>query len=604
MRHIDQRAVREAPFRQRFEIARETGFAVGAAFEIFEHETRQPAVCHRPQILDRRGALRIAARIKPPGRAAGQYRRRGPRQILPGRRETRQCPAAEPPDAAPAGKGQPADSQRRRRERDRGAPSRHIAQCGAALFPGRSYQRAAAVALRLVKHRVHRRLPADPAGSRAGCFCPSQPDADALVACYAAGRRVRLYSVFAIQSAPARTVAIIAGMDVALIVLLPFLGACVPPLTERSGRNVCAGATAAVTFAALLLLLARAPAVFSGEVIAWGVPWVPQIGLSFSFFIDGLGLFFAALILGIGLLVILYARFYLSREDPIAKFYAYLLLFQGAMVGIVLSDNLLLLIVFWELTSLTSFLLIGYWRHLPQARQGARMALVVTGGGGLALIGGVLLLGQIAGTYQLSELLARGALVKASPLYLPALLLILIAAFTKSAQFPFHFWLPHAMSAPTPVSAYLHSATMVKAGVFLLARLWPVLAGTQILVPDRRTDRPCDNADRGLDRAVQGRFEGNPRVFDSQPARHDDNAARLRHRGGGCNSGISYRQSRDIQGGAVHERRRDRPRGRYPPYPSPRRPRDADADHRDAVASSPRRRWPESRCRAAFCRRR
>src|SRR3954468_1573250 len=269
-------------------------------------------------------------------------------------------------------------------------------------------------------------------------------------------------------------------MDVALIVLLPFLGACVPPLTARSGRNVCAGATALVTLMALLLLLARAPAVYRGEAVAWNVPWVPQVGLSFAFFIDGLGLFFAALILGIGLLVILYARFYLSREDPIANFYGYLLLFQGAMVGIVLSDNLLLLIVFWKLTSLTSFLLIGYWRHLPQARQGARMALVVTGGGGLALIGGVLLLGQIAGTYQLSELLARGALVKVSPLYLPALLLILIAAFTKSAQFPFHFWLPHAMSAPTPVSAYLHSATMVKAGVFLLARLWPVLAGTDM----------------------------------------------------------------------------------------------------------------------------
>src|SRR4051794_34245234 len=268
-------------------------------------------------------------------------------------------------------------------------------------------------------------------------------------------------------------------MDVALIVLLPFLGACVPPLTARSGRNVCAGATAAVTLAALLLLLARAPAVFSGQVIAWGVPWVPQIGLSFSFFIDGLGLFFAALILGIGLLIILYARFYLSREDPIAKFYAFLLLFQGAMVGIVLSDNLLLLIVFWELTSLTSFLLIGYWRHLPQARQGARMALLVTGGGGLALIGGMLILGQVAGSYQLSEVLARGAVVQTSPLYVPALLLILIAAFTKSAHFPFHFWLPHAMAAPTPVSAYLHSATMVKAGVFLMARLWPVLSGTE-----------------------------------------------------------------------------------------------------------------------------
>jgi multicomponent K+:H+ antiporter subunit A len=268
-------------------------------------------------------------------------------------------------------------------------------------------------------------------------------------------------------------------MDVALIVLLPFLGACLPPLTARSGRNICAGATATVTLTALLLLLARAPEVYRGEVVSWGVPWVPQIGLSFSFFIDGLGLFFAALILGIGLLIIIYARFYLSREDPIGKFYAYLLLFQGAMVGIALSDNLLLLIVFWELTSLSSFLLIGYWRHLPQARQGARMALVVTGGGGLALLGGVLLLGHIAGSYQLTEILARGDIVQASPLYVPALLLVLAGAFTKSAQFPFHFWLPHAMSAPTPVSAYLHSATMVKAGVFLLARLWPVLAGTE-----------------------------------------------------------------------------------------------------------------------------
>src|SRR4051812_15616680 len=267
-------------------------------------------------------------------------------------------------------------------------------------------------------------------------------------------------------------------MDVALIVLLPFLGACVPPLTARSGRNVCASATATISLMALLLLLARGPEVYCGEAVAWSVPWVPQIGLSFSFFIDGLGLFFAALILGIGLLIILYARFYLDREDPIGKFYAYLLLFQGAMVGIVLSDSLLLLIVFWELTSLTSFLLIGYWRHLPQARQGARMALVVTGGGGLALIGGMLILGHVAGSYQLDEGLANGAAVKASALYLPALLLILIAAFTKSAQFPFHFWLPHAMAAPTPVSAYLHSATMVKAGVFLLARLWPVLAGT------------------------------------------------------------------------------------------------------------------------------
>src|SRR5690606_7623489 len=132
------------------------------------------------------------------------------------------------------------------------------------------------------------------------------------------------------------------------------------------------------------------------------------------------------------------------------------------------------------LTSLSSFLLIGYWRHLPEARQGARMALAVTGGGGLCLIAGMLLLGHIAGSYELGEILARGEVVKASPLYAPALVLILLGAFTKSAQFPFHFWLPHAMAAPTPVSAYLHSATMVKAGVFLLARLWPVLAGTDM----------------------------------------------------------------------------------------------------------------------------
>jgi multicomponent K+:H+ antiporter subunit A len=267
-------------------------------------------------------------------------------------------------------------------------------------------------------------------------------------------------------------------MRLALIVLLPFLGALLPPLMIRAGRDTCAVVTGCVTFAALALLLVHAPAVFRGEVVAAGLPWVPQLGLDLAFFVDGYGLFFAFLILFIGLLIIAYARFYLHRDDPMGRFYAYLLLFQGAMLGIVLADNVLALLVFWELTSLTSFLLIGYWRHLPEGRQGARMALVVTGGGGLSLIAGMLLLGEAAGSYSLSEILTRGELVRASPLYLPALLLILGGAFTKSAQFPFHFWLPHAMAAPTPVSAYLHSATMVKAGIFLLGRLWPVLAGT------------------------------------------------------------------------------------------------------------------------------
>ncbi|MFA8385949.1 MAG: monovalent cation/H+ antiporter subunit A [Pelagibaca sp.] len=263
-----------------------------------------------------------------------------------------------------------------------------------------------------------------------------------------------------------------------LIALLPFLGALVPGLMIRAGRNACASFTAAPTAIALILLLTYAPAVLNGEVIQAEVMWLPQLGLSVSFFLDGLGLLFACMILGVGLLITLYARFYLSGDDPVGQFYTYLLLFQGAMLGIVISDNILLLLVFWELTSLSSFLLIGYWKHLPEGRQGARMALTVTGAGGLAMIGGMLILGNIAGSYNLTDILQAGDEIRASEWYLPALILILLGAFTKSAQFPFHFWLPHAMAAPTPVSAYLHSATMVKAGVFLMARMWPVLSGT------------------------------------------------------------------------------------------------------------------------------
>ena len=267
-------------------------------------------------------------------------------------------------------------------------------------------------------------------------------------------------------------------MSLALIVILPFLGAILPALMIRAGRNACATTTFTVTLLAFLLLMTHAPAVFRGEVLQARWEWIPQLGLNVNFFLDGLGFFFASLILGIGLLIITYARFYLAKEDPMGSFYSYLLLFQGAMVGIVLSDNILLLLIFWELTSLSSFLLIGYWKHLPEGRQGARIALTITGAGGLSMIAGMLILGNIAGSYDLSVILQQKEVIQASPLYLPALLLILGGCFTKSAQFPFHFWLPHAMAAPTPVSAYLHSATMVKAGLFLMARLWPVLAGT------------------------------------------------------------------------------------------------------------------------------
>ena len=267
-------------------------------------------------------------------------------------------------------------------------------------------------------------------------------------------------------------------MSLFLIVALPFLGALLPGLMNSAGRAACAGVTFMVSLLAFIGLMTHLPAVMAGELVTARLDWVPLLGLNVTLMLDGLGFFFAMLILGIGLLIIAYARFYLSREDNMGKFFTYLLLFQGAMVGIVLSDNILLLLVFWELTSLSSFLLIGYWKHLPEGRQGARMALTVTGMGGLAMIGGMLLLGQIVGSYDLSVILQNRNLIQASPMYLPALILILLGCFTKSAQFPFHFWLPHAMSAPTPVSAYLHSATMVKAGIFLMARMWPVLSGT------------------------------------------------------------------------------------------------------------------------------
>ncbi len=268
------------------------------------------------------------------------------------------------------------------------------------------------------------------------------------------------------------------GTLLIIIALLPFIGALGPGLMIRAGRNACASFTAVPTALALVMLMVLAPAVMRGDVIQAELEWLPQLGLSAAFFLDGLGLLFAGMILGVGLLITLYARFYLSSDDPMGQFFTYLLLFQGAMLGIVLSDNILLLLIFWELTSLSSFLLIGYWKHLPEGRQGARMALTVTGAGGLAMIAGMLILGGIVGSYNLTDILQAGDQIRASEWYLPALILILLGAFTKSAQFPFHFWLPHAMAAPTPVSAYLHSATMVKAGVFLMARMWPALAGT------------------------------------------------------------------------------------------------------------------------------
>jgi multicomponent K+:H+ antiporter subunit A len=230
----------------------------------------------------------------------------------------------------------------------------------------------------------------------------------------------------------------------------------------------------------LFLILSHAGDIFQGELFQSAIPWIPAIGLELAFRLDGLALLFSILILGIGLLVILYARYYLSAKDSIGKFYGFLILFMFAMLGVVLSDNLIQLWFFWELTSISSFLLISFWGHKTEARKGARMALTVTGAGGLALLAGLLILGNTVGSFSLQDILDSGAFIKASSNYPVIVVLILLGAFTKSAQFPFHFWLPNAMAAPTPVSAYLHSATMVKAGIFLMARFYPALADTDL----------------------------------------------------------------------------------------------------------------------------
>ena len=263
------------------------------------------------------------------------------------------------------------------------------------------------------------------------------------------------------------------------LLLLPFVFAPLVMLMRGPAKRI-AWPAALAPLLGLALLAALTPGVWRGHVPEAVYPWLPSLGLDFSLRLDGLGWMFALLVLAIGALVVLYAAYYLSPQEKASRFFGYLLLFMGSMLGVVLAGNLLLLVVFWELTSISSFLLIGFWSHRQDARQGARMALIITGMGGLALLGGAVLIGQIVGSYELDVVLQAGDAVRAHPWYPAILGLVLVGAFTKSAQFPLHFWLPHAMAAPTPASAYLHSATMVKAGVFLLARMHPVLSGTDL----------------------------------------------------------------------------------------------------------------------------
>ena len=266
-----------------------------------------------------------------------------------------------------------------------------------------------------------------------------------------------------------------------IIILLPLvLGTTLVSWLKQFSRGVTALGAIGVSLSSFLLLLSQAPAIFDGAVMTQTWSWLPQLGIDFSFRLDSLGLLFALLISGIGTLIYIYAYYYLNPKNSLSKLYLLLMLFMAAMLGISLSNNLIILLVFWELTSISSFLLVGYWSNYEAAQRGSRMALTITGMGGLAMLGGFVLLGQITGTYQLDQILTMTEQIQSHHLFVPTLLLILLGAFTKSAQFPFHFWLPNAMAAPTPVSAYLHSATMVKAGLFLVARLLPIFAGAAL----------------------------------------------------------------------------------------------------------------------------
>lgn len=263
-------------------------------------------------------------------------------------------------------------------------------------------------------------------------------------------------------------------------VLSIFVGAALAPLVVRWAREVAGWILALLPLGVFVFFARQLPTIAEGTPIRESIAWLPSLNIPLSFYLDGLSLLFALLVTGIGTLIVVYAGGYLAHHEQLGRFYVQLLSFMGAMLGLVVADNVYVFFIFFELTSLTSYLLIGFYHTEEESRVAARKALVVTGGGGLALLGGLLLLVSVTGTLEFSEMLGMGATVQSHPYYLGIFVLVCAGAFTKSAQFPFHFWLPAAMAGPTPVSAYLHSATMVKAGVFLLARLSPVLGGTAV----------------------------------------------------------------------------------------------------------------------------
>ncbi|WP_110068584.1 putative monovalent cation/H+ antiporter subunit A [Halomonas sp. A11-A] len=263
-------------------------------------------------------------------------------------------------------------------------------------------------------------------------------------------------------------------------VLSGFLLAALAPLFHRWFGDRTSFFLAAFPASLALWFLTQLPAVMAGETLVFAMEWVPSLGMSLTFVVDGLSMLFALLVTGIGTFVLIYAGGYLKGHPDLVRFHLAILAFMVSMLGLVLADGLFTLFVFWELTSITSYLLIGFNHTDLEARKSARQGLFVTVAGGLALMAGLAMLGVAGGSWSLSELNAMDDVLRDHGLYTPLLICLLLGAFTKSAQFPFHFWLPNAMAAPTPVSAYLHSATMVKAGIYLLARLQPGLGGTEM----------------------------------------------------------------------------------------------------------------------------
>ncbi len=263
------------------------------------------------------------------------------------------------------------------------------------------------------------------------------------------------------------------------LISICFVAALIAPWVHRVLPRHTGMALLPAPLAMLVWLVRQIPGIAHGDPVQQSFTWVEGLGLDAAFRLDGLSLLFALLISGIGALIVLYTQGYFKGHPQQGRFMMYIIAFMASMLGVVLADNILLVFIFWELTSFTSYLLIGFNHESEEARAAALQAMLVTVLGGLFLLVGFILMAQAAGTWQLSELLQRGSELRAHAYYLPILLLVCIGAFTKSAQFPFHFWLPNAMQAPTPASAYLHSSTMVKAGVYLLARMQPALGGTE-----------------------------------------------------------------------------------------------------------------------------